>query len=49
MAELYLTLASIIHHFDMRLFETDGRDVDPKYDCFVPFPETDRGVRVAVH
>ncbi|KAK5729465.1 hypothetical protein LTR17_011885 [Elasticomyces elasticus] len=45
-AEIYLALASIIHRFDLDLYDTDRRDVDPKYDYFVPFPATDRGVRV---
>ena len=47
-AEMYLTLAAVIHRFDMELYDTSRRDVDPKIDHFVPFPETDRGVRVLV-
>lgn len=49
MAELNTTLAAMIRRFDFKLFETDRRDVDYKYDYFVPFPETgDKGVRVEV-
>ena len=47
-AELYLTIAGIFRWFDdMQLFETTRRDVDPKHNFFVPYPELDsKGVRV---
>lgn len=49
MAELNTTLAAMVRRFDFKLFETDRRDVDYKFDYFVPFPETgDKGVRVKV-
>jgi hypothetical protein len=47
-AELYLTLAAVIHRFDLQLYQTEMRDVKPRYDHFVPFPETNNGVRVLV-
>ena len=40
-AELYLTLATLFRQFDMELFETDRKCVDPYYDYFAPFPEND--------
>lgn len=48
MCELHIALATIVRRFDLRLFETDRRAVDYKYDYFIPLPETDRGVRVEV-
>ncbi|KAK5127636.1 hypothetical protein LTR85_006977 [Meristemomyces frigidus] len=46
--EKWLVVFTVVHKFDLRLFDTDRQDVDPKYDHFVPFPKTDRGVRAVV-
>jgi hypothetical protein len=48
-AELHLTLATVFHRFDMKLYETTRKDVDPKHDYFVATPEMgSKGVRVIV-
>ncbi|KAK4496084.1 hypothetical protein PRZ48_012063 [Zasmidium cellare] len=47
-AEMYLTLAAVLHRFDMELYKTEDVDVYPVYDHFVPFPERENGVRVTV-
>ena len=48
-AEIYLTLATVFHRFDMELFETTRADVDPKRDYFVPgLKGKSEGVRVLV-
>jgi hypothetical protein len=48
-AELYLTLAAIFYRFDMELYETTRKDVDPKHDYFVATPaHGSKGVRVLV-
>lgn len=46
--EMYLTLATVVHRFDMELYETEDVDVYPVYDHFVPFPQRDNGVRVTI-
>lgn len=38
-SEIYLCLATLLRRFDLELYETDSRCVDPKYDYFAPFPE----------
>jgi hypothetical protein len=47
-AELYVGFATVIHRFQFELRETVRRDIDPKYDHTVWFPETSRGVKVLV-
>jgi cytochrome P450 len=48
-AEIYLTMATIFHRFDMELFETDWSDVEIVHDHFNPVPKKDsRGVRVLI-
>lgn len=49
LCEINTALATLIRRFDFELFDTDRRDVDYKYDYFVPVPETDKGVRVEVY
>lgn len=44
-----MTLAAVVSRFDMTLYESDRRDVDLRYDYFVPIPETgDKGVSVKI-
>jgi hypothetical protein len=43
---MFLSLAAVFRRFDMELFDTTRKDVDPRYDHFVPAPETTKGVRV---
>lgn len=45
---MYLTLAAVLHRFDMKLYETEDEDIYPKWDHFVPFPERENGVRVTI-
>jgi cytochrome P450 len=48
-AEIFLTLATIFHRFDMDLYETDESDVEIVHDFFNPSPRADsKGVRVIV-
>ncbi|KAL8769010.1 MAG: hypothetical protein Q9209_004927 [Squamulea sp. 1 TL-2023] len=50
-AELYLTLATVFRRYgeDLRLWETEKRDVEPARDFFVPTTEKGaRGLRVVV-
>jgi cytochrome P450 len=48
-AEIFLTLATIFHQFDMDLYETDESDVEIVHDFFNPSPRADsKGVRVIV-
>ena len=48
-AELYLIFAAIFGQFDLELYETTHKDVDPVIDYFVPKPYHDsKGVRVLV-
>ncbi|KAL8724913.1 MAG: hypothetical protein Q9181_006622 [Wetmoreana brouardii] len=47
-AELYLTLATVFRTFDLQLYETTLRDVEPARD-FIPAPESGgNGLRVTV-
>jgi hypothetical protein len=48
-AETYLVLTALFRDFNLELFNTNKRDVDPVVDHFIPFPESERGVRVTVH
>lgn len=49
-AELYLTLATIFRRFDLQLYHTTLRDVEPARDFFVPAPEPGgNGLRVLVN
>lgn len=45
---MYLALASVVHLLAMALCDTEERDVLPKYDYLVPFPERESGVREVV-
>ena len=48
-AELYLTLAAMFGQFEMELFETTRRDVEPVVDYFIPKAVPDsKGVRLLV-
>lgn len=47
-AEMYLTLAAVLHRFDMELYETEDVDIYPMWDHFVPFPARENGVRVTI-
>lgn len=47
-AEMYLTLAAVLHRFDMELYQTEDIDVYPMWDHFVPFPARENGVRVTI-
>ena len=48
-AELYLTLATVFHEFDMELFETTREDVDVVHDAFSAAPRLNsKGIRVLV-
>ncbi|KAL8983670.1 MAG: hypothetical protein Q9205_002148 [Flavoplaca limonia] len=50
-AELYLTLSTVFRRYggDMRLWETERRDVEPARDFFVPAPEAGgNGLRVVI-
>ena len=48
-AELYLTLAAIFGQFELELYKTTRKDVEPAIDYFVPKPEAGtNGVRVLV-
>lgn len=47
--EIVLTLAAVLHQFDLELYETDQSDVEIVHDYFNPFPKDDsQGVRVIV-
>lgn len=48
MAELYLTIATVVRRFEFHLFETTREDIVPTRDFFIPKPETDNEVRVIV-
>ena len=50
-AELYLTIATVFRRYgeEMRLWETERRDVEPKRDFFVPATERGaKGLRVMI-
>ena len=48
-AEIFLTLAAIARRCDMRLFDTDARDVEFRHDFVVLHPQLNtKGVRVTV-
>ncbi|KAL8843732.1 MAG: hypothetical protein Q9176_001940 [Flavoplaca citrina] len=50
-AELYLTLSTVFRRYggEMRLWETERRDVEPARDFFVPAPEAGgNGLRVVI-
>jgi cytochrome P450 len=47
-AELYITLATMFGQFDLELYDTTRKEVDPKTDYFVPKPDSLKGVRVLV-
>lgn len=49
-AELFLTLATVLSRFDMRIYETTTEDVRIARDYFVGVPEPgSQGVRVIVN
>ena len=48
-AELYLALAAVFGQFELELYQTTRKDVDPVIDYFIPKPEVgSNGVRVLV-
>ncbi|KAJ9611203.1 hypothetical protein H2200_004386 [Cladophialophora chaetospira] len=48
-AELFLMLAAVFGQFDLELYQTTRKDVDPVIDYFIPKPDADsKGVRVLV-
>jgi cytochrome P450 len=48
-AEIFLTLATVFHRFNMELYETDWSDIEIVHDYFNPTPREDsKGVRVLV-
>ena len=47
-AEMYLTLATVFRRFDMDLYETTRRHIDPHFDYFFPVPELPGRITVLV-
>ena len=49
-AEVYLTIANLMHRFDLHLFQTSKMDVARAHDFFAPEgPIDSKGLRVMVH
>ena len=49
LAEIYLTLSTVVRQFDMELFETDSRDATMERDWYVPQPKLgSKGIRALV-
>jgi hypothetical protein len=47
-AELYYVISAMFRHFELELFETTRKDIDPKFNWFIPKPETNNGVQLIV-